>query len=78
MTINAVQCRAARAILGWTQKKLAQQSGVSLATVWRLEDYTKVRRISQLARQAILESIKDAGVTLLPGGAAKEESHEQN
>ena len=55
--ITAAQMRAARALLGIDQVKLAEMSGVSLATIQRMEasegnvrgvvnSLTKVRRLS--------------------------------
>ncbi|GLK86026.1 helix-turn-helix domain-containing protein [Ancylobacter defluvii] len=35
--LDASQLRAARALLGWSQDKLAEQSGVSKPTIARLE-----------------------------------------
>ena len=35
--MKKLQLRGARALLGWSQEKLAQESGVSLPTIKRLE-----------------------------------------
>ncbi|MFQ5764104.1 MAG: helix-turn-helix domain-containing protein, partial [Rhodospirillales bacterium] len=35
--ITSTQMRAARALLGWDQKDLAQASGLSLPTIQRME-----------------------------------------
>jgi hypothetical protein len=38
MTVTGPQCRAARAMLGWTVRELARRSVVSVATVNAIED----------------------------------------
>ncbi len=37
MTLTSEQVRAARALLRWEQKNLAEESGISLPTIKRLE-----------------------------------------
>jgi len=62
--ISRRQCKAARALLGWTQRKLAQKSGIPLDTVKRFE-----RGISDTrgeAMRALENTIRDAGVKLIP------------
>jgi transcriptional regulator with XRE-family HTH domain len=60
------QLRAARALLSWSQERLAEASGVSLATIKRLEPgegmlATKVETMEKL--RCALES---AGVEFIP------------
>jgi transcriptional regulator with XRE-family HTH domain len=62
------QLRAARALLAWSQERLAKESGVSLPTIKRLEPGegslpTKVETLEKL--QAALEA---AGVEFTNGG----------
>ncbi|CAO4184626.1 Helix-turn-helix protein [Methylorubrum populi] len=66
------QLRAARALLGWSQERLSEASGVSLPTIKRLEPgegslQTRVDTLNKL--QAALEA---AGVLFIPenGGGA--------
>lgn len=37
MSLNAAQCRAARALIGWSQDKLAKESRVAKATIANFE-----------------------------------------
>ena len=54
------QLRAARALLGWTQKELADHSGVSLSTLNRFERESGVPNITSLRQ--IFECFQEAGV----------------
>jgi transcriptional regulator with XRE-family HTH domain len=72
MDITSEQLRAARALLRWEQKDLAEASKVSLPTVKRLEQKpgplaAQGRTISDLTR-----AIEAAGVQFIPenGGGA--------
>lgn len=61
--ITAKQIRAARAMVGWTQDKLASEAGLSLAVVNNVErDVTDPRRSTINAIQMALEN---AGVEFL-------------
>lgn len=62
------QLRAARAMLGWSQERLAEASGVSLPTIKRLEPgegplSTKVDTMDKLQR-----ALEAAGVEFTNGG----------
>ena len=70
MTISAAQCRAARALLDWTQDQLAENAQVARATIADFE-----RNIRMPMRQnlvAIVASFEAAGVEFIPedGGGA--------
>jgi transcriptional regulator with XRE-family HTH domain len=54
------QCRAARALLGWPEWKLAHRAGCSVRTVKSLEAEGRRPRASTLA--AIRQALEDAGV----------------
>jgi len=62
------QLRAARALLGWTQERLAEASGVSIPTIKRLEPgeglvQTRVDTLDKLQR-----ALEAAGVEFTNGG----------
>ena len=58
------QCRAARAMLGWTQPDLAKKSSLGLSTV---VDFEKMRRqISEDAIAAMVAALEDGGIVLIP------------
>ncbi len=63
------QVRAARALLAWSQQKLAKEAGVGISTVADFErgDRTPVEKSVEAMRAAF----EKAGVTFLPGGAIK-------
>lgn len=56
MAMTPEACRAARALLNWSMRDLAAQSGLSLGAVTRLEDgATRARRSTiEAARNAFL------------------------
>lgn len=55
--------RTARAALGWSQRDLAQSSGVSLVAIARLEAGTASPRLSTLSK--LKEALSAAGVRVL-------------
>ena len=68
--ITPGQCRAARALIGWSQQDLAAQAGVGIMTVHQLEkDGSQPRRATLEVVQRALES---AGVEFIEenGGGA--------
>ena len=63
--ITATQMRAARALLGIDQAKLAELSGVSLATIQRMEaSEGQVRGIVE-SLSRVVAALKTAGVDLI-------------
>lgn len=61
--MTPAQCRAARALLGMTQPKLAKESGLGLSTI---VDFEKMRRqVSDQAVEAIQIALKRNGVILI-------------
>jgi transcriptional regulator with XRE-family HTH domain len=60
-TISPGQCRAARALLDWTQATLAEKAGVSQSTI---KDFEKCggRKLIQNNRSAIERAFHEAGV----------------
>ncbi|RYG32949.1 MAG: XRE family transcriptional regulator [Burkholderiales bacterium] len=73
MSLTAGQVRAARALLDWSQQKLSEESGVSLATIRRIESPRGPDRSTAPNKEAIRRSLENGGVLFLPkdgqGGA---------
>jgi DNA-binding XRE family transcriptional regulator len=64
MDISPAQCRAARALLNWTQETLAVKTGVALKTVRAFENgRTKPLGIT---RAAIKQALEKAGIEFFP------------
>lgn len=67
MILTAEQCRAARALLDWSQPDLVAASGVARSTITRLERGTHAPHPSNLA--ALRTAFEAAGVDFLdPNG----------
>ena len=63
MSLSPEQCRAARALLDWTQVELAHRSGVCRSTV---RDFEGGRHLlSPASAQQIVTALEAAGVFLL-------------
>jgi transcriptional regulator with XRE-family HTH domain len=71
LRIAPEQFRAARALLGWSQTKLAKQAGLSLPTVKRVET-GRGPRVSEEARCALQRALALGGVEFIDenGGGA--------
>ena len=62
--MTSAQCRAARALLNWTQGRLAEAAELGLSTV---VDFERDRRpVSDKAREQIRAALEAAGVEFLP------------
>lgn len=59
--ITPAQCRAARGLLGWTQKDLADRSGVSTPTVVGFERGENRPQAATLAK--LVACLERAGIT---------------
>lgn len=67
--MTAAQLRAARALLGIDQKKLAQLAGVSVPTIQRMEaSEGNVRGVVDSLTK-VIEALEAAGVVLINEGA---------
>ncbi|WP_256441279.1 helix-turn-helix transcriptional regulator [Aminobacter sp. SR38] len=68
--ISVAQCRAARAMLGWSQGELAEAATVSKTTVVDFERGTRTPHRNNLA--AIRHALERAGIVFIPenGGGA--------
>lgn len=65
MVLTAAQCRAARALLGWSAADLAQAGGFGIMTVKRLEGGQVVNAASM---DRVVSTLKAAGVTFIGKG----------
>jgi predicted transcriptional regulator len=65
MTVTPEQCRAARAMLNWSQKDLAKAADVGLSTISRLETEELTPHASNLA--AIRAALETAGIVFIDG-----------
>jgi len=64
LAIAGAQLRAARALLGWSQTELANQAGMSLPTVKRVEtDWGP--KVSEKARLALQRALVQGGVEFI-------------
>ena len=67
--LTGAQLRAARALIGIDQKTLADQAGVSLPTVQRMEASPNIVRGVVDSLTKIVEALERAGVELIGEGA---------
>ncbi len=65
--ITVEQFRAARALLDWSRSELAEQAGLSLPTVQRVEKGGAT--VSDEARQKLRATLEAAGVEFTNGNA---------
>lgn len=60
--ITSAQIRAGRGLLNWSRKDLAEQSGVSFASMMRLESFDGVPSSNVKTLDAIKKAFEEAGV----------------
>ncbi len=68
--ITAAQLRAARALAGLDQKRLAELSGLSVPTIQRMEASEGVIRGNVDSLMKLIAALDTAGVELIAAGAA--------
>ena len=70
--ITSDQIRAARGMLNWSRKDLAEQSGLSFASMMRLESFEGVPSSNFRTLEAIKNTFEKAGVEFIgtPEGGA--------
>jgi transcriptional regulator with XRE-family HTH domain len=68
--ITAAQLRAARALLGIDQRKLAEMSGLSLPTIQRMEGSEGVIRGNVDSLMKLVGALDIAGILLIGEGGA--------
>jgi transcriptional regulator with XRE-family HTH domain len=72
MEISPSQCRAARALLNWTQKELALKVGVAVKTIRNFE--TGRRKPHGLSRGAIRQALQEAGIEFTDNDGVRRKS----
>ncbi|SCW96991.1 hypothetical protein SAMN05660859_0382 [Ancylobacter rudongensis] len=65
MTLTSDQIRAARALLKWDQKALAQASKVSLATIKRIEPLSGPIVANAVTIEALRRALEAAGIEFI-------------
>ena len=63
--LKSMQLRAARALLGWTARELAERANVHLSTVQRMEGCHGPVRGNVTSLNAILDTLQDSGVEFI-------------
>ena len=63
--MTPAQCRAARALLGWSQDELGRNTGISRSSVAQFE--LELRRGSRWMRDKIKLALEDAGIEFTNG-----------
>jgi len=63
--ITSAQIRAARGILNWSRKDLAEHSGVSFASMMRLESFKGVPASNFKTLESIKQAFEKAGVEFI-------------
>ncbi len=63
--ITSDQIRAARSLLRWTGKELADKSGVGFSTLMRLETEEGVPRAQAKTLEALRKAFEEAGVEFI-------------
>lgn len=66
--ITPAQMRAARSLLGWDQRRLAREAGISLPTIRRMEGSEGNVRGNVDSLVKVVEALDRAGVTLIAEG----------
>jgi transcriptional regulator with XRE-family HTH domain len=69
MPITGAQVKAARQLLGWSQSRLAAETGVSASTIAKFEEGKQ--RPAMLDLSVVHRMLKDAGVELTDDEAAR-------
>ena len=68
--ISSAQIRAARALLGIDQRKLAELSGLSVPTIQRMEASEEVVRGNVDSLMKLIAALNAAGIELIGHGGA--------
>ena len=70
--LSAAQMKAARALLGWDQRRLAAAAGLSLPTVQRMEASGHNVRGNVDSLVKVVQALESAGLELIGDGASSE------
>jgi transcriptional regulator with XRE-family HTH domain len=65
----AAQIRAARALLGWSQAKLARSAGIGLATLQRIEQSDGIMKGNFATVLKIQKALEAAGISFTDNAA---------
>ena len=68
LSLTPAQARAARALLGWSQKDFASRAGVAEATVTQFERGNRIPM--RAVERAMRSALEDGGVEFIARGAA--------
>lgn len=68
--MTSEQLRAARALIRWEQKDVAEASGVSLPSIKRLETKRGALSAYNSTVEAIRKALESAGVEFIPPGTS--------
>ena len=63
--ITSAQIRAARGLLDWSRRDLANHSGLSFASMMRLESFDGVPSSNVRTLEAIKKAFEDAGIEFI-------------
>ncbi len=69
-SLTSGQCRAARGLLNWSQSALVDASGVSIATIKRLEAQAGALVGNKPTIDALINALEAAGVEFIGEGVA--------
>lgn len=70
--ITSAQLRAARALLGLDQRRLAEVSGLSVPTIQRMEASEDMIRGNVDSLVKLIDALDKAGIELIDSGAVSE------
>lgn len=70
--LTAAQIRAARALIDWSQKKLAERSKLSVPTIKRMEGAMGPERSTEANVDAVRRALENAGVIFLESKSTKD------
>jgi len=70
--LTAAQIRAARALLDWSQKQLAEKSKLSVPTIKRMEGVMGPDRSTEANVEAVRRALENAGVVFLEPKSTKD------
>jgi transcriptional regulator with XRE-family HTH domain len=63
--LTSAQIRAARALLDWSQRQLAEKSKLSVPTIKRMEGAMGPERSTEANVDAVLRALEGAGIVFL-------------
>lgn len=70
--LTAEQIKAARALVDWSQPKLAEASGLSMPTIRRMEGPLGPGRSTAVNVDAVQRALEAAGVVFLEAGEVRQ------